>query len=138
MKKKKTSNKGVRDSTLDDLVRKYIRLISGGYCKRCGEYVGVEWIEAAHMYRRSRKTVRWDLSNVYPLCKDNPSTGRKGCHGIVDNDPLELTNFMYQVMTPKEISELQTIATMTLKEYPIDREAVKKELKQKIKELENA
>lgn len=138
MKKKKTLNKGVRDSTLDDLVRKYIRLISGGYCKRCGEYVGVEWIEAAHMYRRSRKTVRWDLSNVYPLCKDNPSTGRKGCHGIVDNDPLELTNFMYQVMTPKEISELQTIATMTLKEYPIDREAVKKELKQKIKELENA
>ena len=134
----KKKNKGVRDSTLDDLVRKYIRLISGGYCKRCGEYVGVEWIEAAHMYRRSRKTVRWDLSNVYPLCKDNPSTGRKGCHGIVDNDPLELTNFMYQVMTPKEISELQTIATMTLKEYPIDREAVKKELKQKIKELENA
>ncbi|MDD4873370.1 MAG: hypothetical protein PHE15_00105 [Dehalococcoidales bacterium] len=136
MIKKKKRNEGVRDGTLDDLVRKYIRLISDGYCRRCGEHVGVEWIEVAHMYRRSRKTVRWDLRNVYPLCKDNPSTGRKGCHGIVDNDQLELTSFMYEVMTPKEISELQEVATMTLKEYPIDREKIKAELKEKTKELE--
>lgn len=134
--KKKTLNKGVRDKTLDDLVRKYIYLISDGYCRRCGERVGVEWIEAAHMFRRSRKTVRWDLRNVYPLCKDNPITGRKGCHGIVDSDPLELTNFMYQVMTPKEISELQVIANKTLKDYPIDREQIKKDLKEKVRMLE--
>lgn len=134
--KKKTLNKGVRDKTLDDLVRKYIRLISDGYCRRCGERVGVEWIEAAHMYRRNKKTVRWDLRNVYPLCKDNPITGKKGCHTIVDNDQLELVSFMYEVMTPKEISELQAISQMTLKEYPIDREQIKADLKARIKELE--
>lgn len=128
--------KKVSDKVLDDLIRKYIRLISGGYCKRCGEYVGVEWIEAAHMYKRGRKTVRWDLRNVYPLCKNNPNTGRIGCHQIVDSDPLELSSFMYEVMSFKEVSELQSIATKTLKDYPIDRDKVKSELKEKIRELE--
>ena len=136
VKCKKVLNKGVRDNTLDTLVRQYIRLISDGYCRRCKQRVGVEYIEAAHMYKRRKKTVRWDLRNVYPLCIDNPNTGRKGCHSIVDNDEIELVNFMYDVMSKEEIKELQRIATMTLKDYPIDREKIKEDLKQKIKGLE--
>ena len=128
--------KKVSDEVLDTLVRQYIRLISDGYCKRCHKYVGVEWIEAAHMYKRRRKTTRWDLRNVYPLCKNNPNTGHVGCHQIVDNDQLELASFMYDVMSKEEIKELQRIATLTLKDYPIDREKIKTELKAKIKGLE--
>lgn len=126
----------VTDRMLDDLVRKYIQLISGGYCKRCGRYVGVKNIEAAHMYKRKRKTVRWDLRNVYPLCRDNPSTGQKGCHGIVDNSQIKLVSFMYQVMTQEEVEGLEKLANMTIKESPIDRAEIKKFLKEKISLLE--
>ena len=117
--------KKISDKVLDDLVRKYIRLLARGYCKRCKQF---GYIEVAHMYKRGRKTVRWDLRNVYPLCVD--------CHQLVDNDMIEKTSFMYELLSPKEISELQLIANMTLKTYPVDREQIKKDLKEKIKELE--
>ena len=128
--------KKISDKVLDDLVRRYVRLISGGYCKRCGEYVGVGNIEVAHLYRRGRKTVRWDLRNVYPLCKNNLVTGKKGCHQTIDDDHIKKVSFQYDVMTKEEVAELERIATMTLKQYPIDREAIKASLKEKIKLLE--
>ena len=118
--------KKISDWVLDDLVRKYIRLISGGYCKRCKKYIGTQ-IEVAHMYRRRRKTVRWDLRNVCGLCPD--------CHREIDNDAIKLTSFMYEVMTVEEVRELQRIANKTLKDYPIDREKIKRELKEKFKEV---
>jgi len=127
--------KKISDQVLDGLVRQYIRLISGGYCKRCGEYVG-DRIETAHMYGRRRKTVRWDLRNVYPLCISDPKTGKTGCHYLVDNDPLLKSSFLYEVMTPEEIADLQRLANMTIKEYPIDRNQIKQDLKEKIKMLE--
>ena len=134
---KPKKKRNISDEVLDGLVRKYIRLISGGYCKRCGRYVGIENIEVAHMYRRRRKTVRWDLRNVYPLCRDNPATGKQGCHSIVDNsETFHKASFLRDVMTEAEIAELDRIANMTLKEYPIDREQIKTELKEKIKMLE--
>ena len=126
----------ISDQVLDDLQRRYIRLISGGYCKRCGKEVGIEFIEVAHMFKRRRKTVRWDYRNVYPLCKNDPRTGKVGCHQIVDENPFELTSFMYQVLFTSEIKDLQRIANLTLKDYPIDREAIKKELKERIRKLE--
>lgn len=128
--------KKVSDSVLDDLVRRCIRLISGGYCKRCGKYVGIENIEVAHLYRRGRKTVRWDLRNVYPLCNNNPATGKKGCHQTIDEDHIKKSSFQYDIMTSEEVAELERIATMTVKQYPIDKEAIKASLKEKIKLLE--
>jgi len=119
--------KKIKDEVLDGLVRTYIRLISGGYCKRCKRYVG-GCIEAAHLYKRRRKTVRWDLRNVWPLCPE--------CHREIDNDQIKLVSFMYDVLPKDEIGDLQRLANMTLKEYPIDREALKLDLKEKIKRLE--
>lgn len=126
----------IRDATLDNLVRQYIRLISGGYCKRCGKYVGIENVEVAHLYRRNRKTVRWDFRNVYPLCKNNPATGKKGCHQTIDEDHIKKASFQYGVMSKDEVAELERIATMTVKQYPIDREAIKASLLDKIQLLE--
>ena len=131
--KKHIKKKLPKDWLLDDLVRQYIRKISGGYCKRCKRYVGLEHIEVAHMYKRKRKTVRWDLRNVYPLCTNDPRTGKKGCHQQVDDDPIKLTSFMYDVMSKEEIADLERIANMTIKEYPIDREAIKQNLKEQLK-----
>ena len=128
--------KKISDQILDDLVRKNIRLISGGYCKRCRKYVGIENIEVAHLYPRRRKTVRWDLRNVWPLCKNNLATGEKGCHQIIDEDHIKKASFQYDVMTREEVAELERIASLTLKDYPIDREAIKASLKEKNRILE--
>ena len=121
---KPIKKKKISDQVLDGLIRQYIRLISGGYCKRCRKWCPVE---TAHLYRRWRKTTRWDLRNVVPLCKD--------CHWEIDSDPIKLTSFMYDILSKEDIKDLQRLATMTLKEYPIDREAKKQELKEKIKQL---
>ncbi len=138
--KRTTQKKGIKrkigDQVLDGLVRKYIRLMFGGYCKRCGKLVGIDMIEVAHLYRRRRKTVRWDIRNVWPLCKNNPKTGKVGCHSIIDNDPLELTSFMYDVLSKEDIVDLQRLANLTLKQYPIDREEIGETLKAKIRKLE--
>lgn len=128
---KKTS-----DKVLDDLQRKYVYLMSGGYCKRCGEEVGVEYIEVAHLYGRRRKTVRWDGKNVYPLCKNDVRTGKVGCHQKIDTDHIVKTSFMYDVMSVEDVEDLQKLANLTLKDYPIDREQIKQGLKEKIKLLE--
>ena len=116
--------KKISDQILDNLVRQYIRLISGGYCKRCKRS---SYIEVAHMFGRRRKTVRWDLKNVYPLCSE--------CHRDVDNDAIKKASFLYDVMTSQEIGNLQRIANMTIKDYPIDREKIRADLRNKIKEL---
>ena len=118
--------KKISDEVLDGLVRTYIRLISGGYCKRCKRYAGGQ-IQTSHLYRRRRKTVRWDLRNVFPLCLE--------CHQEIDNDQIKLVSFMYEVLSVDDIKELQRLANMTLKEYPIDRELIKLDLKNKIKKL---
>jgi len=119
--------KRVSDEVLDGLVRSYVRLISGGYCKRCKKHTGGIG-EVSHLYRRNRKTVRWDLRNVNYLCLD--------CHREIDNDQIKLVSFMYDVLSKDDIKELQRLANMTLKEHPIDRVSLKKELKEKIKALE--
>lgn len=134
--KKPIRNKHPKDWLLDDLVRQIIRLSSRGYCKRCSKYVGIENIEAAHMFGRKRKTVRWDLRNVYPLCKNNVQLNTVGCHTLVDNDPIAKASFMHDVMSKEEIAELERIANMTIKQHPIDREDIKQQLQARIKLLE--
>jgi len=132
---KKIKKKPPKDQALDTLVRRLIHLISGGYCKRCKQYVGIDNIETAHIYGRRRKTVRWDLRNVYPLCKNDAKTGRIGCHQQIDNDTIKKTSFLYDVLPAEEVAELSRIANMTIKEYPIDREEIKKQLQEKLKGL---
>ena len=114
----------IGDRVLDGLVRTFIRMTSRGYCQRCQKYVG-EQIQTCHIYRRHRKTVRWDLRNVWGLCLE--------CHIEIDNDHIAKTSFMYDVMSGEDIADLQRLANMTIKEYPIDRTQIKQELQEKIK-----
>jgi len=132
--KKGSMKKTVRDSTLDLYVRQYVKLRSGGYCKRCGKYVGVENLSAAHLFARRKKTVRWDLRNVWAIC-DNPPIGMK-CHMTIDNNPLAKASLMHEILTPDEITELEKLAMLTLKEHPVDKLELKLDLKEKIKQLE--
>ncbi len=135
-KKPKSKPNRISDDVLDGLVRQVLRFSSGGFCKRCKIFVGGDMLETAHLYRRRRKTVRWDLRNVYPLCKNDVRTGKVGCHSIIDNDPIELASFMYDVLSKEDIVELQKLANMTIKQHPIDREQIRDSLKEKIKRME--
>ena len=130
LKRKLPKSKPTRisDWVLDDLVRKILRFSSGGFCKRCKKFADTS-IEVAHMYRRKRKTVRWDLRNVYPLC---PS-----CHQEIDNDPVKLSSFLYEVMTREQVAELQELANLTIKQHPIDREQIRDSLRERIKIMED-
>ena len=98
--------KKISDQVLDGLVREYIRLISGEYCKRCKKYVDGA-IQVSHLYGRRRKTVRWDLRNVHPLCPD--------CHFKIDNDHLLKTSFQFDVLSPTEIEELEKLGEEFMK-----------------------
>ena len=133
---KKPKKVRVSDQVLDILVRRYVKLMADGHCKRCGKYVGVENLAAAHLFNRWRKTVRWDLRNVWAIC-DNPPIGMK-CHMIIDNNPLAKASLMHEILTPEEITDLEKLAMLTLKEHPIDKYELKQELKEKIKLLEDS
>ena len=127
MKRKKQRKNKISDEVLDGLVRNIVYFLASGYCKRCKRHVSTAYLEAAHLYRRHRKTVRWDLRNVHGLCLD--------CHQLVDNDAIEMASFMYDILSKDDINDLQRLANMTLKEYPIDRAELKAELKEKIGKL---
>jgi len=119
----------VTKTKLDIIFSKYIRLKAGGYCKRCGGYFGVKGLQAAHMFGRIRHTTRWDERNVYALCP--------GCHYELDTNPLKKASFLAEQLSIKEIEELERIANKTIKSYPIDKESLISELKEKIRMLEN-
>ena len=113
---------------LDSLFFRYVRLMADGYCKCCKERVGFKNLQSAHVFGRIRHTVRWNTKNVYALCSR--------CHYYLDLNPIKKANFLYEVLSSKEIEELERLANMTTKEYPIDKEALMAELKEKIKSLE--
>ena len=134
MIKKPKKAKRVSDQVLDTLVRNLVKLRADGHCKRCGKCVGTENLAAAHLYGRKRKVVRWDLRNVWAVC-DNPPIGMK-CHMTIDNNPLAKASLMHEILTPDEITELEKLAMLTLKEHPVDKLELKLDLKEKIKQLE--
>uniref|UniRef100_A0A6M3K5E1 Uncharacterized protein n=1 Tax=viral metagenome TaxID=1070528 RepID=A0A6M3K5E1_9ZZZZ len=112
---------------LDALFSRYVRLLADGRCGKCGKHVGYENLATAHFYGRIRHTVRWDIRNVVALC--NP------CHYWLDVNPLAKSSFMYEVLSKEEIRELNRIANLTTKDYPIDKEALVKKFREGIKRL---
>lgn len=71
--------------------------------------------------------MRWDLRNVWGLCLE--------CHVEIDNDHIAKTSFQYDALSQEDIADLQKLANMTIKEYPIDRKQLKADLKKRIEEL---
>ena len=114
-------------SNLDKAFSEYVRLCSGGYCKRCKKYCGAKGLQSAHMFGRIRHTTRWNEKNVYALCAS--------CHYGLDTNPIKKTSFLYEVLSEKEIRELEELSRKTIKDEPIDKEKLLEEYKQKIKLL---
>lgn len=113
---------------MDRLFSKLVRLAAYGRCDKCDEYVGFSGLDNAHYHSRKMRTVRWDFRNTAALCG--------ACHSKLDDHPNRKADWFRQRLSPEADDELDTLAHMTIKQHPIDRDEIESNLKQKIKELE--
>ena len=113
---------------LDQVFSEYVRALSGGYCKKCGKYFGEKRLQNAHFFGRIRHTVRWDTRNVVALCGE--------CHYWLDVNPIAKTDFMLTVLSEEDVADLERIARMTTKQYPIDKEKLLEYYTKRLKEVE--
>ena len=118
----------MKTETLDNLFSQYVRLLSGGYCKKCGHFFGYHGLQNAHFFNRWRHTVRWDKRNSTPLCKD--------CHQEIDLNSVAKSELALSLMSREEYDKLARLANMTIKEHPIDKTKLAKEFRDGIKQLE--
>ena len=115
----------IKTDTLDKLFSRYIRLLSGGYCKRCGKYFGYKKLHNAHFHSRRKHSVRWDIENTAPLCY--------GCHSHIDGNPFVKIEFFLELLGKERFNALNKRAEILKPQ--IDKEALKRDFEQKIRIL---
>ena len=115
----------IKISRLDKLFSKYVRLLSGGFCKRCKKYFGEKKLHNAHFHSRRKHSVRWDIDNTAPLCY--------GCHSYVDGNPLAKVSFFLELLGKERFDKLNERAESLKK---VDKEAIEAFLHEKMKEVE--
>ena len=95
----------------DVALSKYVRLLSGGYCKRCwllgksGAYKGWKKLECAHYQGRRKRSTRWDLDNVLPLCF--------GCHSYIDGNRFAKSELFLEILGREKFEALEKRAQET-------------------------
>uniref|UniRef100_A0A6M3LDN6 Uncharacterized protein n=1 Tax=viral metagenome TaxID=1070528 RepID=A0A6M3LDN6_9ZZZZ len=119
----------MKTETLDKLFSQFKRLSSGGYCGKCGKFVGYSNLQNAHFFGRWRHVVRWDKRNTIPLCLD--------CHQEIDLNAVAKAELALSLMNRDEYDELARLADKTIKDFPIDKKALAKEFREGIKRLQN-
>lgn len=133
MKKTAIKKKLPKDYVLDSLCSQVVRMMSGGYCKRCWilgrQTKPVDWhtLHWSHFRPRRYKRTRWIIDNATALCC--------GCHRLLDDDSIEKNEFFHRLLGNDRFNELYFLSLNTLAPKP-DREAIKASLKEKIKYLE--
>ena len=104
---------------VDILFSRYIKLLSGGYCKRCNNYLGVKsrGLHTAHWRGRGRYTTRFERDNCQALCY--------GCHSLLDTHPDKKDDFFYEILGTKRAQEIIIMSEKTLKDFGITKELLK-------------
>jgi hypothetical protein len=116
---------------LDALFSRYIKLLSGGYCKRCHKYLGIKsrGLHNAHCYSRGKLSTRFVRDNCQALCY--------GCHRYLDQHPTLKFEFFMEILGKESFDKLTVLSnTPATGKNKLDREAIYKDLKEKIKFLE--
>jgi len=127
MREFQDGGKGMKRDKVDALFSHYIKLLSGGICKRCNHYLGIKsrGLHAAHCFSRGRKSTRFERDNCQALCY--------GCHRYLDQHPLEKAEFFLNILGQARYKELALLADKPRK---LDLEAIEADLKEKIGILE--
>lgn len=100
----KKPSKSTMEAKLDKIVSKIVR--SRGSCEKCG-LSDYSKLQAAHIYSRTYRSVRWDLLNILCLCA--------GCHFHGHKNPVLFTEFVKQHLGDVNFEALKMHATPTKK-----------------------
>jgi len=112
----------IRIDPNDKLFSRLVRLMAEGMCEYCGK-VGSQ---TSHFHSRRKRSVRWDLNNAIWACFS--------CHRYLDENPYKHTEFFKKRLGSQRFEELNIRAEILVK---IDKDKIKAELENKIKEIEN-
>ena len=121
----------MKRSKTDSLFSRFIKLLSGGYCKRCGKHLGVKsrGLHCAHMFSRGKLSVRFERDNAQALCY--------GCHRYLDHYHLIKIEFFMEILGKEGFAELELKSnTSATGKNKLDIQAIEAQLKEKILLLE--
>lgn len=114
----------IKVSKLDAIFSRYIRYLSGGFCKRCKKYKGAERLQVHHFHGRRKQSVRYDMENVMALCFT--------CHRHFHENPLEMVEAWLEWLGQTKFDALTLRANTPQK---IDKEELLKYYQDKIAQL---
>jgi len=109
---------------LDILFSYLIKLRANGICEYCGK-VGSQ---TSHFHSRRKRSVRWDMDNACWLCFS--------CHMFLDGNPYVHTEFFKKRLGSERFEELNIRAEQLTHYSKVDKEAIKTDVKNKIKLME--
>lgn len=116
---------------VDAVMSRFIKLLSGGYCKRCHKFLGVnsKGLHNAHCFSRGKLSTRFEKDNCQALCY--------GCHRYLDQHPLIKQEFFREILGTEAFDNLAKLAeTPATGKNKIDKELIYADLKNKVKFLE--
>jgi hypothetical protein len=120
----------IKIDPLDSLFSRVIRLRANNKCQRCGKYKEFKQLQAAHCWGRRKKSVRYDLDNALGLCAY--------CHRVIDSeDPEAKKELFIKYLGEEGYRKLNQRANWPNLQKP-DTKLINIQLKQKLKEYENA
>ncbi len=125
---KKRKPKSV-EKKLDDAWSKLVKL-RDKECLYCGK---TDYLNAHHIYSRSKRSVRWDIENGITLCVGHHVfSSTFSAH----KTPLEFIKWLENYKGTDYIDDLTIRANMTLKLHKHEKEEMLEELNKQIKEYE--
>ena len=104
-----------------------IRMYRHFTCESCGATEGKT--EAAHIYGRRHKSVRWDTLNILCLCH--------GCHRKFTENPLDFQSWLVETLGQGYLDILNEKRNRVQKTNPTYRKEVAKHYRNEIKLLES-
>lgn len=113
----------IRLDPIDKLFSRFIRLRAGGRCEYCRQ---VKPLQCSHYHGRRKRSTRWFEDNCSALCFS--------CHIYLGENPYQHTEWIKKRLGSERF-ELLNIRAETTCTKP-DKEAIKRDLKEKISMLE--
>lgn len=120
--------KGI-DGKLDEAWSKAVKIKAGMKCEYCGK---TTTLNSHHVYSRSNRSVRWDLTNGYCLCVAHHTFSNFSAHKA----PLEFAEWMKEDRGEEWYDALRLKANQTMKWSKHEKELLLEALNQYIKDNE--
>ena len=124
----KQKQEALLDNLWSELTRKIAIKLKGG-CRRCPRprQVTYQQLQAAHLFPRANRTIRWEVNAGAGLCG--------GCHRYIDSHAEAKVAFAKEILGEEEYQRLYVLSYMTTKQSPVDLNLKEVELRELLKRL---